>query len=71
MELARSHGRVESDGVRINLLLAQDDLASLVGVTRESINKCLRDFQRQGWVRAQYRQITILDPEALQALVDS
>ncbi|HEX6384789.1 MAG TPA: Crp/Fnr family transcriptional regulator [Anaerolineae bacterium] len=70
-ELAQAHGRRESEGVRIDLPLTQCDLASLISTTRESINKWLGEFQRQGWVRVQYKQITILDAQALQALAQS
>lgn len=65
MELAQDYGRVEAKGVRLYLPLTQSDLASLIGATRESINKSLRDFREQEWILVKQGAITILDPEAL------
>lgn len=67
MELAQNYGLVESNGVRINLALTQSDLASMVGATRESINKNLRDFRQKNWITLKQGHITIIDPEALRA----
>lgn len=68
LELAQLHGEVEPDGVRIDLALTQSDLASLVGTTRESVNKALGTFRRQGLVRMQRGHIVIVDADALRAL---
>lgn len=69
MELAQNYGQVNGKGVSINMTLTQSDLASLIGATRESINKNLRDFRRQRWIHMDQGQITILDPDALRAQV--
>jgi CRP/FNR family cyclic AMP-dependent transcriptional regulator len=45
--------------------LTQEELAELVGGTRESINKCLGIFARQGWVRRHRGMVTVLKPEDL------
>ena len=69
MELAQNYGQAKTNGVYINMALTQSDLASLIGATRESINKNLRDFRRQQWIHIDQGQITILDPDALRAQV--
>ncbi|MBE2223468.1 MAG: Crp/Fnr family transcriptional regulator [Anaerolineae bacterium] len=69
MELAQNYGQAQANGVYINITLTQSDLASLIGATRESINKNLRDFRRHQWIRIEQGQITILDPDALRAQV--
>ncbi len=69
MELAQNYGQVSHEGVYINMLLTQTDLASLIGATRESINKNLRDFRQRRWIQVHQGHITILDPEALRAQV--
>jgi CRP/FNR family cyclic AMP-dependent transcriptional regulator len=71
MELAQSYGQIESNGVYIDMTLTQSDLASLIGATRESINKNLRAFRRHQWIHMDQGHITILDPEALRAQVAS
>jgi CRP/FNR family cyclic AMP-dependent transcriptional regulator len=45
--------------------LNQEELARLVGGTRESVNKSLRDFSRQGLIRCQRGKVTVLKPEEL------
>lgn len=71
MDLAQIYGVAETTGVRINMPLTQTDLASLVGATRESINKSLRDFRQREWIHIQQGQITILDAESLRTQVSS
>jgi len=68
LELAQDHGLVETGGVRINLALTQTDLASLIGATRESINKALGAFRRQGLILVEGSHIIIVDPDALREL---
>jgi CRP/FNR family transcriptional regulator, cyclic AMP receptor protein len=68
LELAQGYGRISADGVRIDLPLTQTDLASLIGATRESTNKMLGHFRREGYIRVDQSQITILDPDALREI---
>lgn len=70
VELAQQYGVVEESGVRINLSINQSDLASLTGTTRESINKALAVFKRQGLITMPLQgQITIVDPDALREII--
>ena len=50
--------------------ISQADLASLCGVTRESVSKTLSEFGRRGIVRRDGRRYLLLDPEALERLSD-
>jgi len=68
LELAQDHGVAETEGVRITLTLTQSDLASLTGATRESVNKALGNFKRQGLVLVKQGHITIVDAGALREL---
>jgi CRP/FNR family cyclic AMP-dependent transcriptional regulator len=45
--------------------MKQGELASLVGATRESINKWLGSFEKQGLIRLDKGQITLLRPSGL------
>jgi CRP/FNR family transcriptional regulator, cyclic AMP receptor protein len=67
IDLAHSYGRAEADGVVIDMALSQTDLANLIGTTRESANKSLRDFHRQRWVSWREGRITLHDVDALRA----
>jgi CRP/FNR family transcriptional regulator, cyclic AMP receptor protein len=50
--------------------LSQRELGNLVGAARESINKCLREWQRAGIVRVESSLITIADRATLEALAE-
>jgi len=50
-DLADDHGKRCPDGVRIELSLSQDLLASMVGASRESVNRAIAELQRRGLVR--------------------
>ncbi|MDO8615817.1 MAG: Crp/Fnr family transcriptional regulator [Dehalococcoidia bacterium] len=65
LELAASHGVPRPDGVRIDVALTQEELASMIGVTRESVNRNLSDFRRAGLVRNEGRRLVIQDAAAL------
>ncbi|MBW2674400.1 MAG: Crp/Fnr family transcriptional regulator [Deltaproteobacteria bacterium] len=68
VELARKYGRRggPKDPVEIDLQLTQKDLASIVGTTRESINKELRVLREKGLVNAEGNTLQILDLERLE-----
>jgi CRP-like cAMP-binding protein len=55
----------ESDAGEIRLRVKQVDLGSMLGVTRESVNKELQHFQRQGWLRTNRGGVTLMDVPAL------
>lgn len=50
-------------GTRIRI--TQAELASMLGVTRESVNKELQTFASRGWVRTSRGAVTVLDSDAL------
>jgi CRP-like cAMP-binding protein len=48
----------------------QRELASLVGATREMVNKTLRAFANQSWIDLQQGRVTVLRPDSLENLID-
>jgi len=67
VDLTRKYGRRKEDGsVEIELGLNQSDLASMVGATRESINKELRVLRERGDVTMKGNKISILNMERLE-----
>lgn len=71
LNLAEGIGEKQKDGIRIGLKLSQSDLGNMLGVTREAVNKQLREWKRDGLVDMQEGQLLLLDPEALADLVGS
>jgi CRP/FNR family transcriptional regulator len=50
LELAREHGRVRRDGIRIDLPLTHDLIADMVGCARETVTRAFDELQREGFV---------------------
>lgn len=67
LRLAETHGQATPDGHRIDLKFSQRELGSLVGLTRESINKQLREWQKLGLLTLDQGTITLCDATALEA----
>jgi CRP/FNR family cyclic AMP-dependent transcriptional regulator len=65
IELAERYGRPTEGGVRIDLPITQEELASWVGSSREGVNKALHTLRGLGWVETERRSITVVDSEAL------
>ena len=58
-------GRQEADGLHVHHDLTQEELAQLVGASRETVNKALADFAARGWLQISARSVLILDAERL------
>lgn len=67
LELAEDFGRAGADGLRIDLPLSQQDLATLVGATRQSVNACLRELREARLLGYEKRRFSLPDPQALRA----
>ena len=65
MDLGERFGTKKDDGLHVNHELTQEELAQLVGASRETVNKALADFAGRGWVRLEPRAVVILDYERL------
>jgi CRP-like cAMP-binding protein len=52
----------------LRVRITQSELASMLGVSRESVNKTLNRFAQQGWVLLGRGSVTVRDPDALRAL---
>jgi CRP-like cAMP-binding protein len=67
LQLSATYGQETPDGVLIDIRLPQQDLADMVGTTRESVNKQLRSWEEEGLVKLERTRITIIEQEGLEA----
>lgn len=67
-DLSRIHGVAGEAGTELALRLPQEQLAAMLGVTRQSVNKLLRGFEAAGLIAVDYNRITIRDPAALDGI---
>ena len=65
LQLARQFGQQEGGYLRVTHDLTQEELAQLVGASRETVNKALADFGQRGWLRLEGKSVVLLDAERL------
>jgi CRP/FNR family transcriptional regulator, cyclic AMP receptor protein len=64
--LAQDHGERQPDGsIRLDAPPTQSDLASMIGSTRQSVNKLLGEFEADGLLRMERDSIFVPDVERL------
>jgi CRP/FNR family transcriptional regulator len=64
LEMAERYG-IKADGIEIDFDLTQAELATMVGATRERVNRALASFRSQGLVELHGKKIVLRDPERL------
>jgi CRP-like cAMP-binding protein len=69
--LARSYGIAEGEEIRIGLALAQEDLAQLLGASRQRVNQELKGFEREGVLRVEPTRLVVLSRDKLLALSEN
>jgi CRP/FNR family transcriptional regulator, cyclic AMP receptor protein len=65
LDLAGKFGVPEGDATRVRHDLTQEELAQLVGASRETVNKALSEFAHRGWLRIEGRSVVLLEPDRL------
>jgi CRP/FNR family transcriptional regulator/CRP/FNR family cyclic AMP-dependent transcriptional regulator len=65
LDLAATSGLRRQDGVLLDMVLTQEELANMIGVTRESVNRNLSLFRRTGLVAKEGRRFVLRDPAGL------
>lgn len=65
IDLGGRFGTQKDDGLHVNHDLTQEELAQLVGASRETVNKALADFASRGWVQLLPRAVVVTDYERL------
>ncbi|MBX3424183.1 MAG: Crp/Fnr family transcriptional regulator [Pirellulales bacterium] len=71
LELAERYGRQTDAGVELKIKLSHQDLASVIGSTRETVTVLLGELQNEGLIQLGRRRLTILDLEKLAGCVES
>lgn len=65
LELADTFGEEVEQGVEIAIRLRQQDVANMVGASRESVNRFLALMEGRGLIHMEKQRITVLRPEEL------
>jgi CRP/FNR family transcriptional regulator len=59
------YGQKLKGGIKISLALTQEELSNIVGVSRETISRILKKFEKKGLLEVKRKQIIIKDLENL------
>jgi CRP-like cAMP-binding protein len=65
VELNEKFGKKLPNGYYVEHDLTQEELAQLVGASRETVNKSLSDFVQREWIKLEPRAVLILNIERL------
>ncbi|MDO5700148.1 MAG: Crp/Fnr family transcriptional regulator [Bowdeniella nasicola] len=66
LDLADRFGKPAADGtIHVPHELTQEELAQLVGASRETVNKSLAEFGSRGWLSLENRGVHLMDVERL------
>ena len=65
LELSQRFGRPVDEGIMVAHDLTQEELAQLVGASRETVNKALADFATRGWIKLEARAVLLMNTERL------
>lgn len=67
LRLGEEYGEHDPDGLRLTLRVTHQDIASMVGATRETITTILSRFRDAGLITVDQHYIVIQDPQGLRA----
>lgn len=65
LELSERYGRPTEDGILITRKFSHQDMASIIGATRETVTITLGELQEEGVLQIDRRRITLKDTDAM------
>ena len=69
VELSKTDGVAEKQGVRLKVKLTHQEMANLIGCSRETVSTIMGQFRDQGLIQMDGRTITILNEKGLSRLL--
>ena len=69
VDWAAQDARPAREGLTFPLRLTHEEIAELIGSSRETVTRLLNDLRRQGAIQIKGTLITVLDPAKLEALL--
>jgi CRP/FNR family cyclic AMP-dependent transcriptional regulator len=68
LSLGHDHGIADERGLIVGLKITHQEMANLIGSTRETVSLTLSQFKRKGLIQTEGRKVILADPEGLRAL---
>ena len=64
-QLAKRHGVQDAHGTIIDLKITHQELAEMVGTSRETVTRVIARLREEGILEVDHRRMTLLNPQAL------
>lgn len=71
LEFSAAQSSISPPAGKILLRISQEDLGQMLGVSRQSINKILKNWEEQGVIEIGYRSLAVLQRSSLELLLGS
>jgi CRP-like cAMP-binding protein len=68
LRLGAEHGVENKKGLILSLKITHQEMANLIGSTRETVSLTLSQFKRKGFIATEGRKVILADSEGLRAL---
>jgi CRP/FNR family transcriptional regulator len=68
LHLSEQYGEQEAEGVRLRFRITHEELAQLIGATRETTSLALGELEREGLISKKRRVLLLKDLERLKRL---
>lgn len=68
LNLGTEHGIADTRGTVVGLKITHQEMANLIGSTRETVSLTLSQFKRKGLIQTEGRKVILADPEGLRAI---
>jgi CRP/FNR family cyclic AMP-dependent transcriptional regulator len=69
LRLGSEHGIEHRRGMVLGIKITHQEMANLIGSTRETVSLTLSQFKRKGYIHTEGRRVILADREALRSLV--
>lgn len=69
LRLAQNWGDVSASGVRFRVRISHQELANMIGASRQTVNRILGEYTRAGWLAQDGRTLVLRDPAGLTELL--
>jgi CRP-like cAMP-binding protein len=69
LRLTEKYGQTQEEEIDITIPLTQTELATLVGASREHVNKCLAIMRTQNLIRTEEARITLINPTGIRRII--
>ena len=69
LEWCALHGETTPKGIRLKVLLTHEEVAQMIGTTRETVTRLLSEFKRKNIIEVKGSTILVLKKSELESLV--